>query len=304
MHLRIFLTVLLCSLLWGSAFPGIKYVYRIWEMDSLSTRFLFAGVRFTLAGLLVFLYLALKRPGALARLRSSDLRLLALFTLLQTVGQYIFFYWAMSVSSGVLGSLLVSAGSFWWVLFAPIILGSPPPTAKHIAILLLCAAGIFLAVNAPGAGAGDPVLGAALFLSASLCGALGIIVLQPLSRSVDISSATAFSLFAGGLVLTLCGLPAIGEASALSDPRVAGMTFYLAFVSAAAFTIWNTLSKKHPVNILAGYRFLIPLCGVLLSALFVKAESPGPGIYLGGSIVIVGIILLARLTPTPTRTIR
>ncbi len=303
-HLRILGIVLFCSILWGSAFPAIKYAYGIWAMESMASRFLFAGVRFTIAGLLVLLLV--RRPGPWRRLRSADWRLLTAFSLLQTVGQYIFFYWALSVSSGILGSLLVSAGSFWWVLLAPVFLKSPPPTAKHYLILTMCAIGIAIAVYAPGAGAGNPLLGAFLFLCAALSGTLGIIVLQPLSKTIDITTATGFSLFSGGLVLTLLGLPAMGEIGVFADWRIASLTLYLALVSATAFTLWNRLSKQYPVNILAGYRFLIPLCGVVQSALFIDAESPGLGIYLGGAITILGIVWLSRLptTPSPTRTIR
>lgn len=43
---------------------------------------------------------------------------------------------------------------------------------------------------------------------------------------------------------------------------------------------------------------------ILLAPIFVTAESPGTGIYVVGSIVIFGIFLLSRLTPTPTRPVR
>lgn len=301
-HARILGIVLICSILWGSAFPAIKFVYGVWEMESMATRFLFAGIRFTIAGLLVLLLISRARPWQ--RLRGADWRLLALFTLFQTVGQYLFFYLALSISSGILGSLLVSAGSFWWVLLAPLFLKSPPPTVKHYTILAMCAIGIGIAVYAPGAGAGRPLVGGLLFLCSSLSGTLGVIVLQPLSKTIDVTTATGFSLFGGGVVLTLFGLPAMAEVTAFSDFRVAGITLYLSIVSATAFTLWNGLTRHYPVNILAGYRFLIPLCGVIQSALFISAESPGIGIYLGGSIVIVGIFLLSRLSPAPARPVR
>ena len=300
-HAKLVGLVLICSVLWGSAFPSIKYVYGIWEMDFAAT-YLFAGVRFTVAGFLIFLVLAKSKP--FERLKKANFRLLAALTLLQTVGQYTFFYWAMSVSSGALGALLVSAGSLWWVILSPIFLKSPIPTGKQIAILLMCSAGIILAMSRPGAGSGDPLLGGVLFLLSSLSGVLGIIFLQPLSKTIDVPTATGFSLFAGGIILTVIGLPAIDQISQFTDLRVAGMTAYLTFVSAAAFTLWNSLSRKYPVNILAGYRFLIPLSGVILSALFIPGEKIGAGIYAGGSIVIVGIFLLAKLSPTPTSPVR
>lgn len=299
-HARIIGIVLICSILWGSAFPAIKHVYDIWAMDSMATRLLFAGVRFVIAGFLVLLLI--RRPGPWERIRRADWRLLLGFSLFQTVGQYLFFYLALSISSGILGSLLVSAGSFWWVLLAPVLLRTPPPTHRHYAILTMCALGIAIAVYAPGAGAGNPLLGGFLFLASSLSGTLGVITLQPLSKSIDVTTATGFSLFSGGIILCLLGLPAIDEIGAFADYRVAGTTLYLALVSATSFTLWNRLTRLYPVNILAGYRFLIPLSGVLQSAFFISAETPGVGIYLGGSIVILGIYLLSRLSTPPVPT--
>ena len=44
-----------CCILWGSAIPTIKTGYRLLQVDSADTasQIVFAGVRFTLAGLLV-----------------------------------------------------------------------------------------------------------------------------------------------------------------------------------------------------------------------------------------------------------
>ena len=50
----VWLGALLCCLLWGSAFSGIKIGYRLFEINAAdtATQLLFAGCRFTLAGIL------------------------------------------------------------------------------------------------------------------------------------------------------------------------------------------------------------------------------------------------------------
>ncbi len=52
-----FLGVMLCCILWGSAFPGIKIGYSLWNIAADDTwRIIrFAGIRFFLAGILVIL---------------------------------------------------------------------------------------------------------------------------------------------------------------------------------------------------------------------------------------------------------
>ena len=51
-----------------------------------------------------------------------------------------------------------------------------------------------------------------------------------------------------------------------SAPALA-MLFYLAFLSAAAYTIWGILLKYNPVSRVSIYGFSNPVVGVLLSAL-------------------------------------
>lgn len=45
----------ICDILWGSAFPFIKLGYQVFQIPSndTATQILFAGIRFTLAGILV-----------------------------------------------------------------------------------------------------------------------------------------------------------------------------------------------------------------------------------------------------------
>ena len=51
----IFIGVLVCCLLWGSAFPCIKIGYKLWNIESgdVWSIILFAGTRFFLAGVLL-----------------------------------------------------------------------------------------------------------------------------------------------------------------------------------------------------------------------------------------------------------
>lgn len=283
------LFVILCALLWGSAFPGIKYVYAQWNgADTFSVRLVFAGVRFALAGLLLLPFS--RRP--FLRLPEGSLGPLAAIALTQTFGQYLFFYTGLSVSSGVLASLLVSTGSLWWVVLAPLMLGTPKPGYRQWLLLGLSSLGITIAVYKPGAGAGDPVLGAILFLAASLCGALAIILFRRLDAAIDPVKATAVALFSGGVLLMIVGAAGWSGFLALLDIRTALMTVYLAAVSATAFCLWNQLAQLFPVNLLAGYRFLIPLAGAVMSALLVPGESIGIGALTGGAMILTALILL------------
>lgn len=284
--------VVVCAVLWGSAFPAIKSVFIHWESKGVTvgfdTRSLFAGVRFVIAGLA--LLLVAKHP--LQEWRATPLKWIWFMAATQTVGQYVCFYLGLSLSSGALAALLVSGGSFWWVILAPRLLGAPELTRRQWAILGLGALGVTMAVYAPGVNQGSPRLGGLLILLAGLFGALGLFAFHKIKPTMGAKAGTGFSLLLGGLILVALGLPAIVAGQlAIFDGYVIGWTLWLAFVSAAAFSLWNHLSTLFPAPMLATYRFLIPLCGVFESLWLLDDERLTPGMIAGGGLVLLAMTL-------------
>ena len=293
---RILPPILICALLWGSAFPAIKLVYLEWEkmgLDiQLTDRWWFAGIRFTIAGFA--LLLISKNP--IKDLRGSSARLLLFFALTQTLGQYLFFYLGLSLASGSLGSLLIATGSFWWMILAPLMTGSPWPTGKQWLAIAIGAGGVSLATYQPNQEIVFSWTGTLCLLGSTLMGAFGVIIFSKLRPTIGPRAATGFSLFAGGLLLLLVSFPAFAHAADLLSPKIIVLTLWLALVSAAAFTLWNHLSTQHPVNLLANYRFLIPVCGVIESLLFIPGEAASWTLLLGGLIVILSLIVAQQLS--------
>ena len=64
---------LVCCALWGSAFPCIKIGYQMFEIDAADTaaQILFAGYRFTLAGILTVLIGSVLNKGFLIPKKES-----------------------------------------------------------------------------------------------------------------------------------------------------------------------------------------------------------------------------------------
>lgn len=83
---------LVCCALWGSAFPCIKIGYQMFEIDAADTaaQILFAGYRFTLAGILTVLIGSVLNKGFLIPKKESLEKIFKL-SMLQTVLQYFFF---------------------------------------------------------------------------------------------------------------------------------------------------------------------------------------------------------------------
>lgn len=293
--LPLFFCIIVCALLWGSAFPGLKFVFHKWGEMAFNERLIFAGIRFIIAGVLIFLFLWKTNP--VAKIKKANLKWLLLFTVTQTFFQYILFYTGLQLTNGVLASLISSTGSFWWVLLTPIFHKTPYPNYKRWILLIVAGIGIFIAIGLPEEGASNPWIGSSILLMSTLTGILAILCLRPLKETLDPVTSTGFSLLAGGIALFICGSSALPSIPIFFEPSILIVILYLAFVSATAFSLWNSLVENYSANVLAGYRFLIPLAGMILSSFFIKNESHNPRIWIGGLIVILCIYLLSKLEP-------
>ena len=290
--------IMICAVLWGSAFPAIKHVFTHWtengtEID-FAMRSLFSGVRFMVAGAALLLWA--KAP--IQEWRATSLKWVFGLAASQTVGQYVLFYWGLELSNAALASLLVASGSFWWVLLAARFGHSAPLSWRQWMVLGAGAMGVTLAVYSPGVSAGNPRLGAIALLGASFFGAVGLLCFQRVKPTMGARAGTGFALLLGGVVPTALGTPAIirGDLGAF-DGFVVSWTLWLAFVSAAAFALWNHLSTLMSAHQLATYRFLIPLCGVLESLVLLDGEELTPYMMMGGAVVLIAMTLVSREKP-------
>ena len=108
-----------CCILWGSAIPVIKTGYRLMQVDSADTasQIVFAGVRFTLAGILVLIFASIKERKVMIPDREI-LKYAVPVCLAQTVGQYFFFYIGVAHTSGVKGAIITGLGNFIAILLS------------------------------------------------------------------------------------------------------------------------------------------------------------------------------------------
>ena len=71
------------------------------------------------------------------------------------------------------------------------------------------------------------------------------------------------------------------------------LLLYLSFVSATGFFIWNNVMKYNPVGKVSMYLFLVPVFGVLLSAILLNEALQGM-VLVSLCLVAMGIIIVNR----------
>lgn len=260
-------TALFCCALWGSAFPAIKIGYEIGGIaaDAVGDQLLFAGYRFTLAGVLVLLLGSAAERRLLIPRRGTWGRIGRL-SLLQTVGQYVFFYIGLAHTSGVTGSIMVGTNSLITILVAALIFREEKLTAAKT---LGCLAGLLgvVAANWGGRFGGFRWNGEGLILASVVCYAFSSVLIKRYAQDESPVLLSGWQFALGGLALIVIGLLCGGRPTAQGwSPASIGMLLYLAFLSAVAYSLWGVLLRSNPVSRVAIYGFMNPVMGVILSA--------------------------------------
>ncbi len=291
----IFMTFI-CCFLWGSAFPCIKTGYRLFAIasDDTAGQILFAGVRFTLAGLLVVVVGSLVRGRFLKPKKDSSIPVLIL-ALFQTAGQYVFFYAGMAHTTGVKSAILVAAGNFITILIAALLFHYEKLTFRKILGCLVGFAGVVLIQLPGGLDTGFRMNGEGFILLSTVLSSFSSAFVKRYSGREDPLVLSGWQFVAGGLMLTFGGLLGGGTLTGFTPASVL-LLFYMACISAGAFSLWSMLVVYNDISRIAVFRFMNPVIGVILSALILEEQNQAFTVYGLGAMVLVsmGIIVVNR----------
>ena len=292
-----FLTAFFCCVLWGSASPAIKIAYSLFRIgpEDTASRIMLAGARFMIAGVMTIAFGSVLAKKLLIPKRTSWPKV-AILALVQTVGQYYFFFMALANTSGVRGSIINASGNFIAILFAAYIFRFEKMTARKLLGCLVGFAGIVMilggvqalmdggAVTLAGEGA---MLIADFFYAASGC------LIKIFSRDENPVTLSGWQFLIGGAILFAIG-SLIGGHLVFYSSACAWNLLYMGFISAGAYTLWGVLLKYNPVSRVSILGFINPVMGVLLSALFLGEGTEAFSLRGLLSLVLVsaGIIIV------------
>lgn len=259
---------IICCMLWGSAITTIKTGYQLMDIDSSDTAaiILFAGLRFMLAGLLVVSFECIRQKKVI-RPTKSIVRLAFPLCLAQTVGQYCFFYIGVAHTSGVKSSIITGLGYFFAILMSCLVFRIEKMTRRKFAGCALGFAGVVV-INLMGdqLDMGFRMSGEGALLLAQIAYALSTVLINIFSRKESAVLLSGYQFFIGGLLMTGIGGCMGGRIYTMTGTAFL-ILLYLAFVSAAAYTLWSVLLTYNEVSKVAIYGFVNPLCSILLSAI-------------------------------------
>lgn len=290
------LAVFAC-MLWGSAFPTIKLGYEFFQIpsDQTGSVLLFAGMRFTIAGILTILLGSIFSKKLLIPQKKNWFTVIKL-CLLQTVAQYFFFYIGLANTSGVKSSIINASNTFMAILIPSLFFKMEKLTKNKVIGCLIGFAGVVL-ININGASIDMTMklTGEGFIFFSAISYALASVLIKNYSRDENPVVLSGYQFLFGGIILMVIGFLGNGRITTVNLPG-AFVLLHLSLVSAVAYTIWAILLKHNPVSKVSIYGFMTPVCGVLLSAVLLSETSQAFGFlgFISLILVCTGIYLVNR----------
>ena len=291
----VWIGALICCALWGSAFPCIKLGYEWMQIASgdIASQILYAGLRFTLAGILTILIGSVAQRRILFPTVSAMPRVLWL-CMLQTVAQYLFFYIGLAHTTGVKASIIEGMNVFVAVLVAALLFHQEKLTLRK---LLGCVIGFLgvVCVNLNGLSLDAPVHwnGEFFIFLSTVAYAFSSVYMKKYSKDHNPVMLSGYQFLLGGIIMSACGLLAGGQLHSFSGRSIA-MLFWLATVSAVAYSIWSILLKYNPVSKVAVFGFMNPVFGFLLSSILLNEDTTISFITIGSLILVCAGIFIVN----------
>ena len=279
-------------LLWGSAFATVKTSYALLRIaaDDWASQLVFGGLRFAAAGVMAVVFGSIRAKKPLFPSRSSFPKI-CVISLFQTILQYFCYYIGLAHTSGVRAAVLVGMNVFMAILVSALVFRLERLTARKVVGSLIGFSGIVL-INLSGLHEGSPFtfLGEGLILLCTVSSGFSSASMKMLSKGENPILLSGWQFFFGGLVLTGIGLIGGGDIPAFRIDSFL-LVIYLAFVSAAACSVWALLLKHNPVSRVAVFGFLNPVCGVVISAVVLHEGRQIDLSFLGALVLVcTGIV--------------
>lgn len=291
---------LVCTFLWGSASPCIKLGYALFHIPSSETwtQVLFAGTRFILAGVLTVLIGSVLNRKMLVPTKSS-IPSIAKLALFQTILQYIFFYIGLAHNSGVKASIINGSNTFFVILLAGLVFHQEKLSFKKFAGCVVGFAGVIIvSMNGKSIDMNLSLMGDGSLFLCAISYAVSSCLMKNYSKNDNPVMLSGYQFIFGGIVMVILGFAMGGRISHVSVGAVL-MLFYLACISAVAYSLWGILLKHNPVSKVAIFGFTNPVFGVLLSAWWLGEGGSELGINALIALILVSIgILIVNLRTT------
>ena len=277
-----FLAIVAC-LLWSTAFVGVKIGLEY------QSPFQFAGIRFFISGVLIFIYFG--KPREFFIQLKNYWKFILLLSVVQIFAQYALFYSGIDLVPSALAAMIIGSQPLFIAVVAHLLIHNDRMTPLKTASILVGVIGIAIITlgRAKVEMRGElEFLGIGLLLVNNVISGYSNVIIAKKSKGISPVVLSSTSLMIGGLMLFFVSIPKEGINFGPFPTTYYYALAWLSFLSAASITIWYALLKRPSVKVslLNVWKFLIPVIGAILSWIILTDESPD-------LISILGMLLIA-----------
>ena len=260
-----------------------------------ASQILFAGVRFTLAGILTIAIGSLISKSLLFPAK-ENWGMVGKLCLFQTVLQYLLFYIGLANTTGVKSSIIESANVFVAILLSSLVFRYECLGREKILGCIVGFVGVVLInLNGTGLDASMSFMGEGCIFLSTISYAFSSVLIKKYSQKENPVVLSGYQFVTGGLMMSIAGILTGGHLKGFTLAS-SMLLIYMAMISAVAYSLWGILLKYNPVGKVAVYGFMNPVFGVILSAVLLGEQNQAftfQGL-ISLLLVCVGIYLVNR----------
>jgi len=245
---------------------------------------LLMGLRFAFAASILIWWFPIPR---------GFLKKIFIVSLIANVLQYSITYTGLSLIDASAAVLLVQTEVPFGVLFAYFMLKENPPIRSLIGICIAFV-GVYILTGSPNLD--GKFIGISLTVIGSGVWALGQVLVKPLSKEIHPLALVAWlALFSSPILIALSatfdGNTIVYIKSANLESWI--IAIYLGFImQPITYGCFYYVLKNNPLyKVLPIVTMGIPPTG-LLAAIFLLGEKPTPELFIGGTIIIIGVVMI------------
>ncbi len=245
---------------------------------------LLTGLRFMFAASILIWWFPIPR---------SLLKKIFLVSLIANTLQYSITYTGLSMIDASAAVLLVQLEVPFGVIFAYLLL-KEKPTIRSLIGISVAFIGIYILTGTPNLD--GKFIGAALVCTGASIWALGQVLVKPLSKEMNPIALVAWlALFSGPILITFS---AIFDGNTINYFKTANLNswiivIFLGFImQPISYGCFYYVLKNNPLyKVLPIVTMGIPPTG-LLAAIFILGEEPTKELFIGGTIILIGVIMI------------
>ena len=246
--------------------------------------FLLMGLRFTFAASILIWWFPIPR---------GFLKKIFIASLIANTLQYSVTYTGLSMIDASAAVLLVQMEVPFGVVFAYFML-KEKPTVRSLIGISIAFIGVYILTGSPNLD--GKFFGASLTVIGSGIWALGQVLVKPLSKNINPLALVAWlALFSGPILIALS---AIFDGNTINYFKTASLdswiiAIYLGFImQPITYGCFYYVLKNNPLyKVLPIVTMGIPLTG-LLAAVFLLGEEPTRQLFIGGAIILLGVVMI------------